>query len=1218
VAHWTFDTDLSDALGVHHGVGHGRVKIVQDAAVGAGALSVGGRPGDYVKIPARPGLPGGSFSLLYWVRSDPKIESSIGGMCRRITGFDAHAFETDWNVHSPSWFEIRWWNGSWHSALAAPAKGRWLHFAWTYDAKHQMLGLHVNARQVSLTPKVRLRHAGHSLYLGGSYRGVQNFKGTLDDLRLYSRVLGAEEIRPVVGQERPGTAPGAAEGTVRFDFESGGLQGWRVIEGKFAKLLNDRTMFRNRRGLPFNKQGRHFLDTVEAGGDRQTGTVESPVFVLRGPTMSMLVGGGRHPDTYVALCTLDGEEALKAQGPHDEVLVRVNWHAPQLVGKRVFLRIVDGHTTGWGHVTFDDFTAQGKLDPAATRQREALAAAQLQQRRLRKQFQAIGLDALRLAIHDLMAAFPERYTRGAEFLGKIDACRRQVDEVTGALARNEKAAIAQVARLLDDVRSLRREALLANPLLAEHPILFVVRHQYRSDHHNTATLFQTGEINTSKFQGGAALKAIDFGRGGQVRTLLHTDEGAVRDPEVHFSAGKIVFSMRRNARDDYHIYEVNADGSGLRQITFAPGVSDIDPLYLPDDDIAFSSTREPKYCMCNRHIMANLFRMSPDGANIHQIGKSTLFEGHGCLLPDGRILYDRWEYVDRNFGDAQGLWTANPDGTNHAIYWGNNTASPGAVLDARPIAGTGQVVCTLSSCHDRPWGAMAILDPRRGIDADRGHKAPIVRTWPPSARDLVGVGNYDTFKKVRPRYEDPFPLSARHFLCTRTTGAGEQTGIYLVDVYGNEVLLHAEPSGCFDPMPLAPRARPAAPPARRGFGDGPGYFYVHDVYEGTHMKGVKRGDVKWLRVVESPEKRFWVSPRWTGQGTMAPAMNWHDFNNKRILGTAPVDRDGSAYFAAPSDKFVFFQLLDESGMMIQSMRSGTMVQPGERTGCVGCHEDRLAAPALARPSLPQAVQRPASRLEGWQGPPRLFSYQAEVQPVWDRHCLGCHDFGKKGAKKLVLAGDRTETFCVSYNELWRKKYIKAIGAGPAQIQQARSWGSHASKLVEVLRQGHHDVRLDRESFDRIVTWIDLNAPYYPTYASAYPKNMAGRCPLDGKELGRLGKLTGLSFQGLASCRGNLGPQITFDRPEQSPCLKPIAGKDSAAYKEALAIIETGRQRLAKSPRGDMSGFRPCPVDQQREAKYQQRQQAEARSRAAISRNAKAYDPRPAHKPKRPL
>ena len=255
----------------------------------------------------------------------------------------------------------------------------------------------------------------------------------------------------------------------------------------------------------------------------------------------------------------------------------------------------------------------------------------------------------------------------------------------------------------------------ARKMLAGKQILYVERHQYASDHHNTATIFQYGEINQNSFSQGGAIKIYDVDSG-KTRTLINTDTGNLRDPEISFDGKRVIFSMRMNKEDDYHIYEIGIDGSNLKQLTSAKGVSDIDPLYLPDGGIVFTSTRQPKYCMCNRHIMGNLFRMESDGANITQIGVSTLFEGHSTMLNDGRILYDRWEYVDRNFGDAQGLWTVNPDGTKHSIYYGNNTASPGAVIDGRQIPGTDLVLCSFSSCHDRPWGSLAIIDRKKGVD----------------------------------------------------------------------------------------------------------------------------------------------------------------------------------------------------------------------------------------------------------------------------------------------------------------------------------------------------------------------------------------------------------------------------------------------------------------------------------------------------------------------
>jgi hypothetical protein len=798
--------------------------------------------------------------------------------------------------------------------------------------------------------------------------------------------------------------------------------------------------------------------------------------------------------------------------------------------------------------------------------------------------------ALRKAIADLTKTFGARYPNGQALLGRLDAL-----ESSASWSRA-------------DFEKLQREALIANPLVSGQPLVYVVRGQYQRDHHNTETMFQTDECNTNSYRPGGPLKAIDLARDGATRVVVDPGaEGLVRDPDVHFDGKRIVFSMRKSVRDNYHIYEVQADGSKLKTLTSAAGIFDIDPFYLPDDDIVCTSSREPKYCMCNMHIMGNLFRMDGDGANIHQIGKSTLHEGHGSLLPDGRLVYTRWEYVDRNFGNAQGLWTSNPDGTNHAGYYGNNTPSGGVVLDARAIPETDLILGILGSCHDRPWGALAILDRTRGVDG----QAPILRTWPAeSIRHVADPGTpnggFDSFGHVPLKYEDPYPLSDKYFLCSRMTGEGEKMGIYLLDVFGNEILLHTEGAGCYDPMPLGPRPRPPVIPTRRNYKNLDGYVYVQNVYEGTHMKDVKPGSVKFLRVVESPEKRFWTEPAWGGQGAERPGMNWHDFNNKRILGTVPVEADGSACFAMPSDRFVYFQLLDKDGMMIQSMRSGTMVQSGEWSGCVGCHDDRRAAPP---PSLTNmnltALKRPPARLQGWYGPARMFNYRTEVQPVFDKHCVSCHDYGKSAGKKLNLAGDRGVIFNASYVDLWTKKAISVVGAGPAEIQQAYSWGSHASKLTK-FREGankHSGVKLTPEEMNRIVTWVDLNAPYYPSYASAYPNNLHGRCPLDNGQINKLKQL------GVAAGVHDLN----FDRPELSPALAGLP-RNNARYSQALAIIREGQQMLKKTPNPDSPGFVPCEVDQQRDRKYEMRAQIERNNRGAILEGRKLYDSPPASIP----
>lgn len=795
-------------------------------------------------------------------------------------------------------------------------------------------------------------------------------------------------------------------------------------------------------------------------------------------------------------------------------------------------------------------------------------------------FASGDLKTLEAAVRDIMSECGDAYPRGGEFFRKLQA-----------LENGSRA----------DFGKLQREALLANPLVNGSPIVFVVRRQYRPDHHNTATIFQHGEINAKSYDPPGIIKSVDFANGGIVRTIVDGGPTAVaRDPDVSFDGRKILFSMRKSMGDDYHIYEVNIDGSELRQLTSAPGVSDIDPIYLPDGSIVFSSTREPKYCMCNRHIMCNLFKMEGDGANIHQIGRDTLFEGHSSLMPDGRILYDRWEYVDRNFGDAQGLWTVNPDGTGHAIYWGNNTASPGGVIDGRIIPGTQYSICIFGACHDRPWGALAIIDRRKGVDG----RDAVIRTWPAESIDKVDKGGFDSYNALKIKYEDPYPLSDKYFLVSRMTGVGEQMGIYLIDVFGNEVLLHVEESGCFDPMPLASRSMPPVKPLLRNYEDKNGIFYIQDVYVGTHMKGVERGSIKSLRIIESPPKMNWTSAGWGGQGTEAPAMNWLNFENKRILGTVPVEEDGSAHFECPSDKFVFFQALDENGMMVQSMRSGTVIQSGETQGCVGCHENRVQnTPVVSKQSL--ALKRAPSKLNGWYGEPRLFSFQKEVQPVFDKHCVECHDFGKSAGKKLNLAGDRDLVFSASYYDLWSLGFIKCVGAGPAEIQEAKSWGSHPSKLVDVICGEHKKVKMSPEEVDRIITWVDINAPYYPSYDSAYSDNMGGRAPLDGKQLNKLQELTGCKFHNGAG--GGKRAQVSFDRPELSPCLEKLT-EDSKEYRESLSIIKAGAEQMKKVARGDIvEGFAPCTTDQQRNQRYSFRKEVEAKVRAAIQNGRKLYD-----------
>lgn len=790
-------------------------------------------------------------------------------------------------------------------------------------------------------------------------------------------------------------------------------------------------------------------------------------------------------------------------------------------------------------------------------------------------------------------------------------------------------------------------------VLGKTPILFTVRVPDRDGTH--------GYMRPRCFpKMGATLKVLDPASG-KTRVLVSAPKGIIRRPCVNFDGRHIVFAMCGDGGDRFHIYEVEVDPETLftdagevepRQLTSAPDVYDVDPIYLPDGKIAFCSTRDHKYVPCAGQLVPQLFRMDGDGANIHQITRSTVHENELSLTPHGRILYSRWDYVDRNFGDGHGYWVTNPDGTSQAIVWGNNTSHPAAPWTARMMP-DGRLLCILGNHHGSLGGALALIDPRKAID---GRKS-IVRTWPEDvikrfdnpaklvlpkdgrtaggvpkmtgiwpeeARALLAVshdyrlhGWNDAQNNVKPWYDCPFPLNETQFLCVIAPKRGAGAAIYLGDIDGNQVKIHEEGPGCYSPMPLAPSPKPVSIVSNRDYGNHDGHFHIQNVYEGTHMQGVEPGSIKFVRVVEARSKRGKAGHIWRALGHQESPIGWSGFIAKRILGTAPVESDGSASFRVPADRFLYFQLLDKDGMMVQSMRSGTSVHSGERQGCIGCHESRLSAGThAASGKRTKALARDPSRLTPWYGEPRVFSYMAEVQPVLDKHCLGCHDFDGKGAKKVILAGDKGFGFNASYAELQSKGYTGAIGAGPAGHMPAKTWGSHTSPLIKMLKKGHPssptvsarraDVRLDKESMDRLVTWIDLNAPYYPTGYSARNGPPPGRNPLSREQSKRLYKLTGLTENALHKADLFTGPKVSFDRPRLSPCLDLTA--NPADHAEALAIIQSGKDSLAQRPRADMPGFSVLhDRDEKAKAHREKYARIEQEVRAAIRGGRKIYD-----------
>lgn len=1017
---------------------------------------------------------------------------------------------------------------------------------------------------------------------------------------------------------------------IQWSFEEGKLEpfftndDWGTI-----RLIVNRDTDRNDGVTPINKHGKHYLCTVLFDDmtnydERYVGHVMSPDFRIYDPVVKLKIAGG--PNCYVAVVRADDGAILgKISNPtgsgHPMKEVTLDLGKNYKEGERVYIDIVDNMTAGWGFITVDDIRVVGKVceDERVMSGDKALS-------------DLIGYE---FDLFDNLSDIAEGYAKSYPKFDNaaLNAAIENVKKAWKDIADREFTASEEgIEKLKNDLSELVRLTALSHPGLNGKQLVFVARNQYDWDHHNTHTMFPSydGEFNNGRYQGDSAIRIYNLATN-QTTTLASNKYGVYRDLEVSNDGTKILYSYRKDINDSYHIYEsVVKDGviTETKQLTTMADVDDMDPLYLPSGEIVFSSTRDPKYVMCNRHISANIYRMNGDGSNIVKITNSTLFERPSDVMSDGRILYDRWEYVDRDFGSAQGVWTVNPDGTLQNTYYGNNTPT-GAFVDAKDIPGTNKIVATMTSTHDRPWGGIVIIDRSAATDG----KEAIQYSWPQSLAHSIGEAggnlNIDATKGLSLKYEDPLPLDENYFLVSRQISQGsEKTGIYLIDTFGNELLLYEDESGlgAYDVRLLeAKEDVEFILSSRRDYADNYGTFFVQDVYEGTHMQGVERGSVAYLRVIEViPKLSFITTPGWSGQGEQAAAVNWHSFEVKRILGDVPVYEDGSAYFAVSQDAFVYFQLISEDGRMIQSMRSGTLIQSGERTGCVGCHEDAATTPlSSSKHGTPIALEKSFTVVDGVgvnvpdqitraeYMPEGTLNYLTEIQPIFTDNCISCHGYESPKAD-LTLVPDKTLVFNTSYVDLWRSRsngagtfqnMVNVIGGGGTEFTPAKSWGSYVSPLVQKLYDENdpHSTYLSDSERRAIAMWVDANAPYYGDYATNYPNSLAGRCPLTTQELARL---TGLKYSANYYDTGKA--QIYFDNPEKSPYLKRYA-VGSVQYEAALKIIQTGADRLAKNPDVDMEGYVMNALDAWRLEKFQWRAEIEAANREAIQNGQKLYD-----------
>lgn len=537
-----------------------------------------------------------------------------------------------------------------------------------------------------------------------------------------------------------------------------------------------------------------------------------------------------------------------------------------------------------------------------------------------------------------------------------------------------------------------------------------------------------------------------------VTNLVSDPQGAVRDPAVSYDGKKILFSYRRGGTEDFNLYEINADGTGLKQLTEGP-YNDIEPCYLPDGGIVFSSSRCNRYVNCWLTQVATVYRCDGDGRNIRPLSPNIEQDNTPWVLPDGRILYTRWEYVDRNQVSFHHLWFMRPDGTGQMVYFGN--MHPWNVfIDAKPIPGTASVVMVNSPAH----GSMEHAGRISIVSAANG----------PDDLSQLKVINEDA------EFRDPYPLSPRLFLVARMgqllwmKADGSTTPIFSLSgpLAAGGAWLH-------EPRPIVGRPREPALAPQVKLSESTGKLLLLDAYAGRNMRGVKRGDIRKLLVLETLPKPVNYT------GGMDPMTYGGSFTMNRVLGTVPVEKDGSAYMELPANRSFFFVALDANDLSVKRMQSFTTVMPGENSTCVGCHEERNRPAPVLPPRL--AFARPANKPRPIPGTPQIIDYPRDIQPVWDRRCLACHDVDKR-CGGVLLTGDNGPHYTLSYFELVKRLQV-ADGRNNIRSNYApRTIGSSASPLLAKVDGSHHNATLSARELRLVKLWIDASANYIGTYA----------------------------------------------------------------------------------------------------------------------------------------
>ena len=691
----------------------------------------------------------------------------------------------------------------------------------------------------------------------------------------------------------------------------------------------------------------------------------------------------------------------------------------------------------------------------------------------------VNLPALRRAIVDLSAAYPKRYPRGKEFLAKVDAYAPRLAKLS--------------APEIDELLAFRQMVLRANPLLDFKRMMLVKRRQHNDlglpcNHQGNAVLDRAAL--KGKYDNEIAVMS-NIASGGKLTTLYRPKTlRYVGHVDLHFDADRLLVSMP-GANERWQIWEMKinpstglmASGTGLRQVTEGkfPDVDSYDACYLPDGRIIFASTCgfQGVPCVTSQDEVANLCIMNADGTGTRRLTFDQDHSWHPSMLNDGRVLFTRWEYTDSSHYFSRIVMTMNPDGTGQRAYYGSNSYWPNAVFFPRAIPGDATKFVGVVSGHhgSKRAGEMVLFDPARGTHEADG----VVQRIGDFGKKVEPVIADRLVDKSWPKFLHPYPLSDKYFLASVKLTPKSAWGIYLVDVHDNMLLLKEESGwALFEPLPIVKTRKPPVIPDRVNLASKDAVLDIFDIYAGQGLKGVPRGTVKSLRVF-SYEYAYRLAGRSHASIGLEGPWDVH-----KIHGTVPVNADGSVRFTIPANTPISLQPLDSEGKALQLMRSWLTAMPGEVLACIGCHEKSNKTPP---PRITMASAKPPLKITPWRGQARGFSFKREVQPVLDKYCVGCHDGTKRKGRTIPDFATKTKRGFNGYTPAYiaLHPYVRRNGPeGDYHVLTPLEFHADTSELVQMLQQGHHNVKLDAEAWDRLVTWIDLNVPDHGTWSEFRP------------------------------------------------------------------------------------------------------------------------------------